>query len=131
MAFLVLVVLCGCKTRIVTQEVPVVVEHTTVQHHTDIVRDTLIQRDSVYHFVHGDTVIIERWHNAVNINKVLVSDTIRDTIPIVTEVVRTEVHEVAKPPPWWLKALAFVGGIALCVLIAPRALSLIKRLWGK
>ncbi|MBQ7690212.1 MAG: hypothetical protein IJT30_03330, partial [Muribaculaceae bacterium] len=93
-------------------EVPVVVEHTSVQHRTDIVRDTLLMRDSVYHYVQGDTVRVERWHYSVKVKRVAVSDTVRDTVPRVVEVTRTEVREVAKAPPWWERALMWLGGIA-------------------
>ena len=47
--------LSGCSPKIVEVEKPVIVEQTHTQHHTDIVRDTLVWRDSVYHFVKGDT----------------------------------------------------------------------------
>ena len=110
-----LITLTGCKTRYVTQEVPVIVEHTNVQHHTDIVRDTLLMRDSVFHFVQGDTTIIERWHYQVKVEKVAIADTIRDSIPVVTEVVKTELKEVNKLH-WWQTALMWLGGI-LAVLI--------------
>lgn len=102
----------GCRTIEVTKEVPVITEHTTVQHHTDIVRDTLYQRDSVYHYVMGDTVIIERWHQAIKINKVAVSDTVRDTIPKVVLVTRTEIKEVNRLH-WWQKVLMFAGIVCI------------------
>lgn len=99
----------GCRTIEVTKEVPVVTEHTTEHHHTDIVRDTLMMRDSIYHYVQGDTVIIEKWHHTINVNKVIVADTIRDTIPQVVTVTRTEIKQVEKPLHWWQKALMFIG----------------------
>jgi len=103
--------LSGCKTTEVVREVPVVVEHTTTQHHTDIVRDTLLMRDSVYHYVQGDTVIIERWHHVIDVNRMVVTDTVRDTIPKVVEVTKTERVEVAAPLRWWQKSLMWLGGI--------------------
>ena len=99
----------GCRTIEVTKEVPVVTEHTTEHHHTDIVRDTLMMRDSIYHYVQGDTVIIEKWHHTINVNKMIVADTIRDTIPKVVTVTRTEIKQVEKPLHWWQKALMFIG----------------------
>ena len=98
----------SCRTIEVTKEVPVVTEHTTVQHHTDIVRDTLMMRDSIYHYVQGDTVIIERWHHSINVNKVVVADTIRDTIPKIVTVTKTETKEVNKIH-WWQKLLMLFG----------------------
>lgn len=111
---LVITMLAGCSPRVVTQEVPVVVEHTSVQHHTDIVRDTLLMRDSIYHYVQGDTVRIERWHHIANVSKMIVTDTVRDTVPVVTEVKVTELREVNRVR-WWQSALMWCGGIALLV----------------
>lgn len=117
-AALMVVAMGGCRTIEVTREVPVITEHTTEHHHTDIVRDTLMMRDSIYHYVMGDTVIIERWHRIVNINKTVVGDTIRDTIPQVVTVTRTEVKEVNRLH-WWQKALMWAGvaGIGAGVLL--------------
>lgn len=104
--------LTGCKTIETTREVPVITEHTTVQHHTDIIRDTLFMRDSVYHYVQGDTVLIEKWHQAISINKTFVTDTVRDTIPkivTVTEIRTKEVNVIR----WWQHALMSIGAIML------------------
>ena len=103
--------MCGCKTVEVVKEVPVITEHTTVQHHTDIVRDTLLQRDSVYHYIKGDTVIIERWHTSQAINRYIVADTVRDTIPKIVTVTQTEIKEVEKKLHWWQRWLIWIGGI--------------------
>ena len=102
--------LSGCKTTEVVKEVPVVVEHTTTQHHTDIVRDTLRMRDSVYHYVQGDTVIIERWHETIHNNLVNVADTVHDTIPKVVPVTVTK--EVPRDVKWWE-----IGFLILCFVI--------------
>ena len=115
--------LCGCSPKVVTQEVPVVVEHTSVQHRTDVVRDTLVMRDSVYHYVQGDTVCIERWHHSIAVNKVIVADTIRDTIPRVVTVTRTERVEVERKASLIERALMWAGGIGIAVtalLVAAR-----------
>lgn len=84
------IALSGCRTIEVTKEVPVITEKVTERDHVDIVRDTLMMRDSIYHYVQGDTVVIERWHHTVNVNKMFVADTIRDTIPKVITITRTE-----------------------------------------
>lgn len=89
-----------CSPRVVEIERPVVVESVHTQHHTDIIHDTLIYRDSVYHFVAGDTCIIERYHHTERIERVGITDTLRDTIPrIVTKTV-TQVREVSRLR-WW------------------------------
>lgn len=112
-----MLVMCGCKTTEVIREVPVVTEHTTVQHHTDIVRDTLIQRDSVYHYVMGDTVIIERWHTSQAVNRYIIADTVRDTIPLVVPVTKTEIKEVEKKLHWWQSALMWLGAVMTAAAI--------------
>ena len=104
----------GCSPRVVEVERPVVVEQTHTQTHTDIVRDTLIWRDSVYHYVQGDTVRIERWHHVANVSKMIVTDTIRDTIPRIVTVKETVVQEVNRLH-WWQKALMWAGGIGIAV----------------
>ena len=112
----------GCSPRVVEVERPVVVEQTRTQTHTDIVRDTLIWRDSVYHYVQGDTVRIERWHHVANVSKMIVTDTIRDTIPRIVTVKETVVQEVNRLH-WWQKVLMWAGGIGIAVtalLVAAR-----------
>ena len=125
LAILLLVALTGCKTRMIEVERPVVVEHTTTHHHTDIVRDTLLQRDSVYHYIQGDTTIIERWHNYYH--------TTHDTIHIDTTIIRevpVEVKvpvEVEKPPSRWEKAKQDVGGMAIGVALVAMLAAIV---WG-
>lgn len=128
----------GCRPHkeVVTEYVehPVVVtqEHHTENVRVDIVRDTIrqrdsvIYRDSVYHYIKGDTTIIERWHYVTNNhhytdnnNKVRVDTLIKvDSVQVPVEVVR--VKEVAKVEEvnrlkWWQKLFIGIGGIALVV----------------
>ena len=105
----------GCKAREITIEKPIIVEHTSESHKVDIVRDTLITRDSVYHYVNGDTIRIERWHYLQAVNNTLVADTIRDTIPKVVTVTKSEIKQV-NVLHWWQKALMWVGALALFLL---------------
>ena len=107
----------GCSPRVVEIERPVVVEQTHTQTHTDIIRDTLIWRDSVYHYVQGDTTIIERWHHTTQVTKVAVADTIRDTIPKVVTVTRTERVEVERKASLIERALMWAGGIGIAVTL--------------
>ena len=122
-----LVALTGCKTRMIEVERPVVVEHTTTHHHTDIVRDTLLQRDSVYHYIQGDTTIIERWHTIKEVTKVAVADTIHDTIPKVVAV--TEVREVERSLTKWEKAKQDVGGMAIGVALVAVLAAIVWGIW--
>ena len=122
--------ICGCKgTKTITErvEVPVVVtqEHTIETVKIDHVRDTLIQRDSVYHYIQGDTVRIERWHyvqgttNVVRVDTVHMTDSIE--VPVVTTQTIEKRVEVPRPLSWWQKTLMIIGGcsmIALLLLLA-------------
>ena len=121
--FCLLITLCGCKAQKVVErvEVPVVVtqEHTIENIKIDHVRDTLIQRDSVFHYVQGDTVRIERWHYLQGTTNVIKVDTLikTDSVPYPVTVVKTitKVEEVEKKLHWYQKLLIAVGGIALAL----------------
>ena len=124
LAFLVCLLLsllfAGCKKGYITErvEVPVVVtqEHTIESVKIDHVRDTLIQRDSIYHYVQGDTTIIERWHYLQGTTNIAKVDTLHiyDSVPypVITTKEVVEVKEV-NVLHWWQKALIAIGGIAL------------------
>lgn len=117
-----LISLCSCKSgyEVIRQEVPVVVtqEKHTESVKVDVVRDTITQRDSVYHYIKGDTTIIERWHYYTNNNNAIKVDTLIkvDSIPyqVTTEKVTTQIKEV-NVLRWWQKVLIAIGGIALIV----------------
>ena len=122
-------ILVGCKAQKEIQiervEVPVVVtqEHTVESVKIDHVRDTLIQRDSVYYWVQGDTVRIERWHYQQGVTNVIKVDTLHiyDSVPYPVEVVKehtvTKIEEVPRPLSWWQKTLMGAGGLALISLL--------------
>lgn len=121
-----LVLLCGChgtKTLSERVEVPVVVtqEHTIESMRIDHVRDTLVQRDSIYHFVQGDTVRIERWHylqgttNVVRVDTVHVTDSVQ--VPVVTtQTIKREV-EVPRTLSWAQKTLMIFGGVSMIAVL--------------
>ena len=113
--------LSGCSPRIVEVEKPVIVEQTHTQTHTDIVRDTLVWRDSIYHFVKGDTVVIEKWHNTVRIERVGISDTLRDTIPRIVTVTETRIVE-KNVLRWWQKVLMWAGIVGIVFIVVRIAL---------
>lgn len=113
--------LCSCRGKqLVTEtiEKPVIVtnEHHTESVRVDIVRDTLIQRDSIYHYVQGDTTIIERWHYLQGTTNIAKVDTLHiyDSVPypVTTTKEVTKIEEVNRLY-WWQKALIAIGGIAL------------------
>lgn len=127
LVIIVIISFCACKPQkeLVTEkvEVPVVVtqEHTIESVRLDHVRDTLIQRDSIYHYVQGDTTIIERWHHTQGVTNIYKVDTLHvyDSVPYPVEVVRekvvTKVEEV-NVLRWWQKLLMGAGGLALIAL---------------
>lgn len=103
-------------------EVPVVVtqEHTIESVKIDHIRDTLIQRDSVYHYIKGDTIVIERWHHTQGTTTTTRVDTLHiyDSVPYPVETTHetivTKIQEV-NVLRWWQKALMVCGGIAIVV----------------
>ena len=144
MLFCLLITLCGCKPQqeIVgyqrdSIQVPVIItqERHTESIKVDIVRDTIHQRDSIYHYVKGDTTIIERWHyyttnnNSVRIDTVHKVDSIQ--VPVETEKIRekviTKIEKVEKPLKWWQKIFIGIGGLALIVICLGVAWSIGKR----
>jgi hypothetical protein len=104
------VLLASCRTRYITTEVPVVVEHTTHEKSTELRVDTVFHRDSTIVLVKGDTLVERHYNTIYKVREVIKGDTIHDTIPQVVTVTKTEVREVTKSP-WWMKALAWVGGV--------------------
>ena len=118
--------LCSCKPQKEVQiervEIPVVVtqEHTIESVKIDHIRDTLIQRDSIYHYIKGDTTIIERWHHVQGQSIITRVDTLHvyDSVPY--PVTTTQIKEVTKVEEvnvlrWWQKLLMGIGGLSLVV----------------
>lgn len=131
--------LCSCKptkeVQIERVEVPVVVtqEHTIESVKIDHIRDTLIQRDSIFHYVQGDTTIIERWHHTQGQTIVTRVDTLHifDSVPY--PVTTTQIKEVTKIQEvnmlkWWQKLFIGIGGIAIVALGLFGAYKMGKRL---
>ena len=109
--------LSGCKTKYITTEVPVIVHErdSFYKVNTLQVHDTLMMRDSVYHYVKGDTTIIERWHQLQAINHISKVDTVTQIqyqeVPVT--ITKTETVEVEKKLSWWQKLCIFLGKIGL------------------
>ena len=112
----------GCKAgKTVTEyiEKPVIVtqEHHTESVRLDIVRDTIHQKDSIFYYINGDTVRIERWHylqgstNVVRVDTLVKVDSVQ--VPVITEKIVTQTKEVEKPLRWWQRALMVLGGVVL------------------
>lgn len=113
------VVLCGCKTKYITQteykEVPVVM-HDTVKTMAWRI-DTTIVKDSVYFAIKGDTIFKERYNTKWRIK--VAHDTINKVVEKPVEVfrnsVKTETKEVNRLY-WWQKVLMIIGGASLMYL---------------
>lgn len=124
------ITLCGCKSQKEVQvervvvPVPIVQEHTIESVKIDHVRDTLVQRDSVYHYVKGDTVLVEKWHwlqgstNTVRVDTLIKYDSIEVPVEVVREKTRTvtKIKEVEKPLKWWQQALMWMGFGLMCLI---------------
>ena len=122
--FCLIISLCSCKPvkevqiERVEVPVPIVQEHTIESVKIDHIRDTLIQRDSVFHQIKGDTVLIERWHytqgsvNVIRVDTLVKTDSVQVPVEVVRESVKTEIKEVNKLT-WAQKTLMGIGGIAI------------------
>ena len=116
LGILVAVLLCallsGCTT---TKYVPV------PEYHTDTLRVTQYQRDSVYVHdsteirINGDTVRIDRWHTAWRDR--IIHDTVyqskHDSIPYPVDVVK----EVPAKLTWWQQTRLHLANIVLWLLV--------------
>lgn len=122
--FCLIISLCSCKPvkevqiERVEVPVPIVQEHTIESIKIDHIRETLIQRDSVFHYIKGDTVLIEKWHylqgstNVVRVDTLVKTDSVQVPVEVVRESVKTGIKEVNKLT-WAQKTLMGIGGIAL------------------
>lgn len=108
--------MCACKTQYKVVEVPKVVTQTNVEHRTNIVRDTLLRRDSVIIIQRGDTIYHETWHHLQAINRTYITDTVRDTIPQIVTVTKTEIKEVEKKLSKWQQLKMQLNGWLMAVV---------------
>ena len=140
MLFCLVLSLCSCKPikeiQVERVEVPVVVtqEHTVEHTKIDHVRDTLFQRDSIFHFVKGDTVLIERWHYLQGSTNVVKVDTLHvfDSVPYPVEVEKVTIkkEEVERQLTWWQKTKMGMGTAFIVLLGFALAFGAL-RLYGK
>ena len=113
---LVLLSLCGCKTK--TIYVPI--ESVKTEYKDRIIWDSIYQQDSVFFAIKGDTVFLERYRTLYKDrflrDAIFIQDTIRVPYPVdkVIEVNRLK---------WYQETLMWLGVIVLVVLM----LWLVKR----
>lgn len=118
--------LAGCSPKVITQEVPVKVEHTVQSERIKVIHDTLMNHthDSVVVYNLGDTIIEKHYNNNFYYNSRGSHDTIRvnDTIQMPVPINRTVTKEVEKDLNWFEKlqmgigvAVLVIAGIGLIV----------------
>ena len=120
LVFCLMITLCtGCKTRYITQEVPVIVHErdSIYKVNTLQVHDTLHTMDSVYHYVKGDTTIIERWHTIHSINNINRTDTIVQVEEKEIPVPYPKPYPVEKELTFWERTRMKAGSLFLLCLV--------------
>lgn len=115
LVFCLMITLCsGCKTKYIATDPVIVHERDSIvkvqQFHT---HDTLIYRDSVFHYVKGDTILIEKWHTMQTINKVARVDTLVKVEQNEVPVPYPKPYPVEKELSWWQKMLMWLGAFAI------------------
>lgn len=105
--------LCGCTTKRMVVEKPVVVEktrHDTIMQ-TRLRVDTCILRDSVVVTEQGT----DRWHTRYLLRYRI--DTVYkvrvDSIPKITTITKEITKQVSTPGKWWETALMIMGGACI------------------
>lgn len=115
-----LVLLASCSTGKELVEVPVIVEKPVIHevYKTNTVRDTVVQKDSVYIVTSNDTVYnktVREFHHYSHSTDTVHSN---DTITSIIEVPTTVTKEVEKPLSTWQKARMKAGDFMFMLLIA-------------
>ena len=118
-----LLLLSGCRTVRVVEQVPV--------HVHDTLRLTQTLRDSIFidHFREvtkkADTVYIT--DSIAVVKHHFTTDTAYRYIERPVTIVRTEQVEVEKPLAWWQKGLMWAGAIGIFTVIAAVAIRILRR----
>jgi hypothetical protein len=104
-----LIFVVGCKTA----QIPVIVERTKTEYKDRLRVDSIYSRDSIFLYVKGDTVRLEKY--IYRYQDRLVRDTVSrvDSIPVpyaVTEYIEKDLN-------WFQKTLMWTGGIVLLLLV--------------
>lgn len=115
-----LVLLVSCTAGKELVEVPVIVEKPVIHevYKTNTVRDTVVEKDSVYIVTSNDTVYnktVREYHHYTHSTDTVHSN---DTITSIIEVPTTVIQEVEKPLSTWQKARMKAGDFMLMLLIA-------------
>lgn len=130
--FLVLLLVCSCKTKQQTLTEYIYIEKTDSLRHLSsridsllkesTKRDSIHEKDSVVVMIKGDTVMVDRWHTVYKEHtdydtqkeKEIVHDTIYQThTEYIDRYVDREVTVEVNKLYWWQKALMWIGGIGI------------------
>jgi hypothetical protein len=104
--------MCSCKS---IEYVPVIEHHTDSVYLTKVQRDSVYSHDSVYIKEKGDTVLIERWHTRY-VEKLRIDTTYVakiDSIPVPYEVTKYVEKKLSKAQT----ALMLIGLIAILAAV--------------
>lgn len=104
--------MCSCKS---IEYVPVIEHHTDSVYLTKVQRDSVYSHDSVYIKENGDTVLIERWHTRY-VEKLRIDTTYVakiDSIPVPYEVTKFVERKLSKAQT----ALMLIGLIAILAAV--------------
>ena len=125
MAFIIAMIVCSFFTSCKSIEyVPI------IEHHTDTLIKTNVQRDSVY--VHdsvtvtqkGDTVLMDRWHTKY-VEKQVHDTTYVSKIDSIPAPYPVEV-KVEKQLTWWQQARMHIGGVVFWLSIIVAVVALVR-----
>lgn len=133
LVFCLMITLCsGCKTKYIVTDPVIVHERDSIYKvNTLQVHDTLIYRDSVFHMVKGDTVLIEKWHYLQNANHVAIVDTVYRDNEKEIPVPYPKPYPVEKELSWWEKLCINVGEIAMIAILLIGGLKIYKRFYSR
>ena len=109
--------LTGCRTKYIAEPVIVHERDSIVKVNTVQVHDTLHTRDSVYHYVKGDTTIIEKWHQIEKINNINRTDTIVQVQEKEIPVPYPQPYPVEKELSFWQKTRMNAGSLFIALLV--------------
>lgn len=112
----IIMLLASCRVQKQTIEVPVPVETVKTEYIHDTRIDSVFVRDSIDRWMSGDTVFIYKEHTKYKYLNITDTVVRTDTIPKIVKletVKEVEVNHIK----WYQKALMWVGGIALIILV--------------
>lgn len=121
-AWVLVLLLTGCKGATEYVTVEKVVERTDTVREVQLLRDTAHVRDSVFltQYLRGDTMYVVKYKERVEYRERVKRDTVykskRDSVAVPVPYPVEFVKEVEKPLKWWQKWLMWIGAFAVLVV---------------